>query len=560
MQVFLYNTLSRKKEEFHSILPGQVSMYTCGPTVYHFAHIGNLRTYIFEDILKRTLTQAGYTVNHVMNITDVGHLQSDADDGEDKMNIASVREQKTPWEIARFYEDKFVEDCHRLSIIPPTTMPRATEHVSEMINFVSCLECKHATYAVDGNVYFDTSTFKNYGKLARLKPSDVANAQSRVEQDPRKRNQNDFVLWFSSSKYPNQVMKWESQWGIGYPGWHIECSAMARRYLGEHIDIHCGGQDHINIHHTNEIAQTEMVTGKKWVNFWMHGAFLEDQDGKMSKSKGAFYTLSSLTDLGFEPVHFRYFCLQGHYRKPLKFSMSLLNKAKNDFDVIKMGIISLKFADSQFDYSAHHENSTRSSEYRNNYWDLVGDDLNTADALKLVKTLIKDNKLSPRERLTLLNEFDNVLGIGFNRFSQPDLTKRQRVLLDMRNKFRQQQRFDSADVIRNAFADKGIALYDRSSSETICVQNRVDFQFESNSTASSCTNGTLMTSTLISVTRETSASLSRESSASLSEQVTRQTFFGNLTSSSAKAALASRSSSPKICGEDFVQETTPSTY
>ncbi|MCL2473950.1 MAG: class I tRNA ligase family protein, partial [Alphaproteobacteria bacterium] len=269
-EVKLFNTLSRTVETFRPIHEGAVSMYACGPTVYSFAHIGNLRTYIFEDLLKRVLLKAGYAVNHVMNVTDVGHLESDADEGEDKMEVAARKEQKSPWEVAKFFEKAFFKDCAELNILPPSIVCRATEHIEDMISFVKKLEDKGLAYTIDGNVYYDTSKFPAYADFGML---DLESMQehARVEQDTRKKNSQDFVLWFSQSKYPNQIMKWESPWGVGFPGWHIECSAMAARYLGEHFDIHCGGIDHIPVHHTNEIAQSEGCFGHKWVNYWLHG-------------------------------------------------------------------------------------------------------------------------------------------------------------------------------------------------------------------------------------------------------------------------------------------------
>lgn len=472
MELKFQNTLTRKKEVFTSIIPGKVSMYTCGPTVYHFAHIGNLRTYIFEDILKRTLMAAKYEVNHVMNITDVGHLQSDADEGQDKMELAAAREKKSPWDVAKYYESVFVDDCNQLGIIPPNIMPRATGHVEQMIQFVQCLESKpNATYVQDGNVYFNTQSFQQYHKLANI---NKGKQKSRVENDTRKQNQSDFVLWFNleNSKYPNQVMRWESPWGCGYPGWHIECSAMAVHYLGEHIDIHCGGIDHISVHHTNEIAQTETRTGKKWVNFWMHGAFLEDEEGKMSKSKGEFLTLKSLVDKGYDPAHYRYLCLRGHYAKPLKFSFKLLQSTKAHFDKLKQIIVKIKLKDSQFDYSQYSSNLALKESYKNNYFGYIGDDLNTKDALGVLHTMLHDDTLSPRDRLELMDEFDSVLGMGLNNISQVDLNPSQQNLVNFRNQLRKDNNYKSSDFIRDVFDKYGIALIDESLTEVLCIASR----------------------------------------------------------------------------------------
>ena len=294
-------------------------MYCCGPTVYDYAHVGNLRTYIFEDILRRTLELFGHSVVHVMNITDVGHLQSDADAGDDKMEVAARREQKSPWELARHYEAEFFRHTDLLRIKRPTVVCRATEHISEMIAMISRLIERGHAYVVQGNVYFDVATFPEYANFAGIDLQNQA-ATDRVEPDPRKRGPWDFVLWFSQSKYPNQVMKWPSPWGTGFPGWHIECSAMASKYLGDHFDIHCGGIDHIPVHHTNEIAQSESCYGSRWVNYWLHAEFLEVDEAKMSKSSGSFMHLDQLIEDGFTPLAYRYLLLTAHYRSKLRFS------------------------------------------------------------------------------------------------------------------------------------------------------------------------------------------------------------------------------------------------
>ena len=316
MDIYLYNTLSRTKEKFEPLTPGKIGMYTCGPTVYNYAHIGNLRTFLFEDLLARTLRLNGYDVTHVMNITDVGHQTSDADAGEDKMQVAAEREKKSPFEIARFYEEAFVRDLGRLNIQRPTVLPRATEHVDQMIRLNRILEEKGYTYTTREGLYFDTSKVSDYGKLARLRLDEQKQAaREDVNVDPDKRHPADFVLWFANK--PNHVMKWDSPWGVGYPGWHIECSAMSMEYLGETFDIHCGGNDHIPVHNTNEIAQSECATGKTFARYWMHSAFLVMAQGKMSKSKGGFLTVQTLIDSGYDPIAYRYLCLQTHYRSEL---------------------------------------------------------------------------------------------------------------------------------------------------------------------------------------------------------------------------------------------------
>jgi cysteinyl-tRNA synthetase len=317
MDFTLYNTMSRQKERFDPLVPGKVSMYTCGPTVYNYAHIGNLRTFLFEDLLARALRLNGFDVTHVMNITDVGHMTSDADAGEDKMAIAAQREKKTPWEIARFYEDAFKVDMQRLGNNLPTFLPRATENIPEMIAIISALEAKGFTYATSEGIYFDTSRDPDYGKLERNKRLDeqIQGVRDDLNIDPEKRHPADFVLWFLNK--PTHIMKWESPWGTGYPGWHIECSAMAMKYLGETFDIHCGGIDHIPVHNTNEIAQSECATGHVFARYWMHAAFLNVR-GKMSKSKGGFVTVQTLVDSGYDPLAYRFLCLQAHYRSELE--------------------------------------------------------------------------------------------------------------------------------------------------------------------------------------------------------------------------------------------------
>jgi cysteinyl-tRNA synthetase len=310
----LYNTMTRSVEDFKPLEDKKVKLYACGPTVYNYAHIGNLRTYVFEDILRRSLEYFGYSVIHVMNVTDVGHLVGDNDDGEDKMVKSSRETGKSVYEIADFYTRAFFQDTGKLNIKQPSIACRATEHIQEMIALVQRLERKGHTYFSGGNVYFSIDTFPEYGSLARLE-LDALLSGTRIAVDQNKRNPKDFVLWFTKSKFENQAMTWDSPWGRGYPGWHLECSAMSMKYLGEQFDIHCGGTDHIPVHHTNEIAQSEAATGKSpWVRYWLHGEFLLDDTGKMSKSKGEFLTLPYLEKQGYSPLDYRYFCLGAHYR------------------------------------------------------------------------------------------------------------------------------------------------------------------------------------------------------------------------------------------------------
>ena len=324
----LFNSLGREVQDFIPIHPPDVGVYTCGPTVYNFAHIGNLRTYLFEDVLRRTLEFMGWRVRHVMNVTDVGHLSDDADEGEDKMVLGARREGRTVWEIADFYTRAFFDDLAKLNIEPPTVVARATAHIEDMIRLIRRIEANGFTYLAGGNLYFDISRLPDYGKLAGLN-LDSLQAGARIEVDSAKRNPLDFVLWFTRSKFENQAMLWDSPWGRGYPGWHIECSAMSMRYLGEHFDIHCGGIDHVPVHHTNEIAQSEAATGARWVNYWLHGEFLVLEKEKMAKSSGRFLTLGRLVEEGFDPLDYRFFCLGAHYRTQLQFSFEGLEAARN---------------------------------------------------------------------------------------------------------------------------------------------------------------------------------------------------------------------------------------
>ena len=324
----LYNTLTRKKQTLKPINKNKVSMYCCGPTVYNYAHIGNLRAYIFEDLLRRVLEYNNYQVKHVMNVTDVGHLTSDADTGEDKMLVGAKRDKKTVWQIANFYTKIFFKDLELLNIKKPKKVCKATKHIKEIITLIEQIEKNKYTYHSEGNIYFDVAKFKTYGKLAKLKIKNLK-AGARIKIDKAKRNPQDFVLWFTKSKFTDQEMKWPSPWGIGYPGWHIECSAMSMKYLGEQFDIHCGGIDHIPIHHTNEIAQSEAATGKKFAKHWMHGAMLKVDSQKMSKSMGNIHTVNEILDMGYSPMDLRYTLLTGHYRQPLNFTRNGLESARS---------------------------------------------------------------------------------------------------------------------------------------------------------------------------------------------------------------------------------------
>ncbi len=453
MVLTLFNTLTRKVEPFKPITEGVVSLYCCGPTVYNYAHIGNLRTYIFEDILRRTLEHTGLTVNHVMNVTDVGHLESDADAGDDKMELASKREKKSPWDIARFYEEAFFKDTDKLHIKRPGLVCRATEHIKEMQEFVAALEQKGFTYTVDGNVYFRIDKFPTYADFSRRHLDELIDGV-RVEVDPRKENPLDFVLWFSNSKFPHQIMKWESPWGTGFPGWHIECSAMASKYLGDHFDIHCGGIDHISIHHTNEIAQSEARFGKKWVNVWMHGEFLVLQKEKMSKSQGNFITLATLTDKGYDPMHYRYLCFGAHYRSQLFFSFEALDGARNAFESLKNRVLSYRHNPEKA------KNPVRVQELKSAFFAAMENDLDTPIALSIVWETVKDQTIATSEKLALLIEFDAILGFGVEQFTAPKLSDAHMELIHRREEARKNKDWAQSDAMRDRLLEDGICIKD----------------------------------------------------------------------------------------------------
>ena len=452
-----FNTATRQVDEFIPLVKGKAGMYCCGPTVYSYAHIGNLRTYIFEDVLKRTLQGLGYEVKHVMNITDVGHLQSDGDEGDDKMSVAARREQKSPWEIARFYEKAFFDSTKKLMIKRPDVVSRATEHIPEMINLVSSLLEKGFAYEAQGNIYFDVAKFPRYGDFARLKLDD--NKEARVDEDKNKRNQADFVLWFSQSKYPNQIMKWDSPFGVGFPGWHIECSAMAMKYLGERVDIHCGGVDHIPVHHTNEIAQSECSLGHKWVNYWIHGEFLNVDDSKMSKSKGGVLTIDRLIEDGFHPLAYRYLILTSHYRSGLNFNYEILGNAQNAYKALYDKVQELrKIAVAGGDDKPSDEAAML--RYSTEFWNALADDLKTSAAVQVAWCVARDETLSAADRLTLLTEFDTVFGLKLS--DEPEaLAADEQALLDERAAARAAKNWGESDRLRDELLTKyGVQIKD----------------------------------------------------------------------------------------------------
>ena len=454
----VYNTMTRNKDEFIPYKEGKVGMYTCGPTVYNYAHIGNLRTYIFEDVLKKSLEYLNYKVKHVMNVTDVGHLQSDGDEGQDKMALGASREHKTVWEIAKFYEDAFFEDCKKLNIKRPTIVCKATNHIQDMIDLIKKLEEKGYTYVSNGNVYFEIDKFEDYTKLAHLS-IDELEAGSRIEIDPNKKNPLDFVLWFTNSKFSNQIMQWESPWGKGFPGWHLECSAMSIKYIGEYLDIHCGGVDHIAIHHTNEVAQSEGVLGHKWVKYWMHGEFLVLDSGKMSKSSGNFLTIARLEEEGYSPLDYRYFCLQSKYRKQLLFSFESLNDARNGYKRLKERIATVLNSINQNDATSVDKIKV----YKERFSSYISDDLNIANALTVLFDVLKDGELNNKEKAILIEDFDKIFSLDLMTIKSvttnvdEDLINK---LIIERADARTSKNFARADEIRNEFIAMNIELLD----------------------------------------------------------------------------------------------------
>ena len=403
--MILYNSATRKREEFVPNHPDIVKMYTCGPTVYHFAHIGNLRSYIMEDILDRYLRYSGYNLKRVMNITDVGHLTSDADEGEDKMLKGAKREHKTVMEIAKFYTDAFFDDCAKLNIRTPDVVEPATNCIDDYIKIISRLMDTGYAYFAGGNVYFDTSKLEKYYVFNDFNEEDLAvGVREGVEEDPNKRSKNDFVLWFTKSKFEDQALKWDSPWGVGYPGWHIECSGISMKHLGEDLDIHCGGIDNAFPHHTNEIAQSESYLGHKWCNYWMHVLHLNTNDGKMSKSKGEFLTVSLLEEKGYDPLAYRLFCLQSHYRKSLVFSWENLDNAQTTYNKLIAKIAALKPGEGEIEQEAVDALRAR-------FKAALDNDLNTSLAVTCLYDVLK-YKTNDATKLFVLGDFDSVLSLS----------------------------------------------------------------------------------------------------------------------------------------------------
>lgn len=453
--MILYNTLGQKKTEFVPHTEGKVNMYTCGPTVYHYAHIGNLRTYIMEDVLEKYLRYSGYDVKRVMNITDVGHLTSDADTGDDKMLEGAKREHKTVMEIAKFYTDAFFEDCKKLNIKTPDVVEPATNCIDDFIKMVSTLMDKGYAYFAGGNVYFDTSKLDNYYVFGNMNADDLeVGVREDVEHDDNKRNKTDFVLWFTKSKFEDQALKWDSPWGVGYPGWHIECSSISIKHLGEHLDIHCGGVDNAFPHHTNEIAQSEAFLGHKWCNYWFHVLHLNDNTGKMSKSKGEFLTVSLLESKGYNPLVYRMFCLQSHYRKPLTFSYESLDNTAKAYDKLTKRISALK-DDGEVD-------AQKADELDKKFREALDNDLNTSLGLTAVYDVLKADTNDTTKKY-VIEKFDEVLGLDLTKAETEnggDLDTEIEQLIAERQQARADRDWATADKIRDDLLARNIKLID----------------------------------------------------------------------------------------------------
>ncbi len=457
----LFNTLSRTIEDFVPVEENKVGMYVCGPTVYNYAHIGNFRTFLFEDLLRRALEYEGYEVTEVMNVTDVGHLTDDADEGEDKMTKSAREQKKSVWEIAGFYTEAFFRDAERLNIRTPHIICRATEHIDDMIALIRRIEENGYTYFAGGNLYFDISKSKEYGKLALLDRQELL-AGARVDVDRNKKNPHDFVLWFTRSKFDHQAMLWDSPWGRGYPGWHIECSAMSMKYLGETFDIHCGGIDHIPVHHTNEIAQTEAATGKKWVNYWLHSEFLIMKSGKMAKSAGNFITLADLDEMGFEPADYRYLCLGAHYRSQLQFSLDSLRTARaSRLNLVSRVRNPKKKAPEGTAGEARFE-SPRAAEYIGRFKSFISEDLNIPRALAELWGILKDESIPPGDQLAAAYTMDRIFGLELQEIGtlEAELTGELADLIGEREKARKNRDFTRADEIRDILLGKGVRIKD----------------------------------------------------------------------------------------------------
>jgi cysteinyl-tRNA synthetase len=454
MKLLLYNSLTRQKEAFTPIRPGEVGLYTCGPTVYNYAHIGNLRTYIFEDILKRVLTFNGFQVIHVMNITDVGHLTGDRDMGEDKMEKGARREGKTAWDIAGFYTRAFMEDIARLNILEPQTWCKATDAIPEQIDLVRALEKKGFTYRTSDGIYFDTAKVPDYAKLSN---QDLQALQegARIEKNPEKRNATDFALWKFSPQGIRRQMEWDSPWGTGFPGWHLECSAMSMKFLGEQLDIHCGGIDHVDIHHTNEIAQSEAATGRKFFNFWMHGAFLNIQGGKkMAKSEENFLTLeNALVKRGIPPLAYRFAAFLTHYRKPMEYSDESIQAAQNGLEHLLNQVREVA-------HGTEMAGGGVNFAFREKFLEAINDDLNMPRAMAVIQEMLKSG-ISARDKHATILDFDRVLGLDLDRADKPEeLPAEVEQLVEARRKARASKDWAASDRLRDEIQALGFTVKD----------------------------------------------------------------------------------------------------
>lgn len=457
-KVYLFNTLTRKVENLIPNVDGKINMYTCGPTVYHFAHIGNLRCYIMEDILEKTLRYVGYDVKRVMNITDVGHLSSDADTGEDKMLKGAKRENKTVMEIAKFYTDAFFADCEKLNIKRPDVVEPATNCIDNFIEMVEKLLEKGYAYVAGGNVYFDTSKLQEYYVFSSQAEQELMTAvRDDVSEDENKRNKSDFVLWFTKSKFDNQELKWDSPWGVGYPGWHIECSCISMKHLGEYMDIHCGGIDNIFPHHTNEIAQSEAYLGHKWCNYWFHVHHLTEKGNqKMSKSNGEFLTVSLLEKKNYKPIVYRFFCLQSHYRKPLEFSYEVLDNVGVAYEKLHKRVLELK-EDGAVD-------EAKFAEYRAKFEEVLSNDMNTSMAITMIYDVLRDD-MNDATKKALIASFDEVLSLDLTVAEEAaavDAELEAFVLakIEERKAAKKEKDFAKADAIRAELLEKGVQIKD----------------------------------------------------------------------------------------------------
>lgn len=454
--MLLYNTLTRKKEEFIPYNGKRVGFYTCGPTVYHYAHIGNMRNYIGHDILDKTLRYLGYDVTRVMNITDVGHLKSDSDSGEDKMVASAKREHKSVMDIAKFYTDAFFHDFDALNLRRPDIVSPATDNIDEYIKIISKLLEDGYAYQAGGNVYFDVSKVDDYYKLTNHKEDEmVVGVRDGVEYDNNKRNQADFALWFTKSKFDDQDLKWDSPFGVGYPGWHIECSGISIKYLGEHLDIHGGGVDNIFPHHTNEIAQSEAYLGHKWCNYWFHNEHLMDDSGKMSKSKGAILSVSRLIEEGYNPLAFKLMCLMSNYRKQLVFSYDILKQVEGAYNKLKNRILAIndigELDTTKFDY------------YTDKFKEELSNDLNTANGITLIYDLLKDDSVNGHTKIKIINDFDKVFSLDLTKKTlntSIDMDKYIKDKIEERRIAKMNKNYELSDSIRDELLDKGIILTD----------------------------------------------------------------------------------------------------